>query len=187
MKLKNVKSLYHGRILHGYGLDYCTCSGQKKTYEIVSRNPDITDGQSVRHQNASGVVIIATDEEDERILLLKEFRLSVNSWVYNFPCGLIDPPEMPEDAARRELKEETGLFLTKVKKMLPKSYDAVGLSNESSVIVIGTASGMIEPCAFPFEEIEAGWYTRNEVEELLDYGAFSARTQMYCHLWAMQA
>ena len=42
------------------------------------------------------MVIIATDEADEMILIDKEFRLAPGEWVYNFPAGLIDPGETPE-------------------------------------------------------------------------------------------
>lgn len=52
-----------------------------------------------------------TDEDDEKILLNKEYRMSVGGFVYNFPAGLIDDGETPEQAARRELKEETDLIL----------------------------------------------------------------------------
>ena len=40
--------------------------------------------------------------------------------------------------------------------------------------------------AMTAEEIEAGWYTRGEVRELLKRELFAARTQAYCWWWAKQ-
>ena len=44
--------------------------------------------------------------------------MSVGDYVYNFPAGLIDEGETPEVAAKRELKEETGLDLIVIEDKL---------------------------------------------------------------------
>ena len=44
--------------------------------------------------------------EDGDILVCKEFRYPLNDFCYEFPAGLIDEGETPEEAAIRELKEE---------------------------------------------------------------------------------
>ena len=45
---------------------------------------------------------------------------------------------------------------------------------------------MFEVCAdsSDAEEIAPGWYTREEMRELLRTRAFAARTQAYCYAWA---
>ena len=35
-------------------------------------------------------------------------------WINNFPAGLIDPGESPEESVRRKLWEETGLDLIRI-------------------------------------------------------------------------
>ena len=82
-----------------------------------------------------------TDEADEHILINKEYRMSVGDYVYNFPAGLIDEGETPEVAAKRELKEETGLDLIVIEDKLYDSYSAIGFSNETNQVVIGKAEG----------------------------------------------
>ena len=37
-----------------------------------------------------------------------------------------------------------------------------------------------------FEEIEAAWYTKDEVRRLLKTERFAARTQAFCYMWSKQ-
>ena len=82
------------------------------------------------------------------------------------------------------LYEETGLDLTAVSEVWKESYSAVGMSNEKSVVVLGTAEGDIRSSDSDMEEIFAGWYTKSEVQSLLKEHRFAARTQVYCALWS---
>ena len=45
---------------------------------------------------------------DGNILLQRQYRYPVCSWQWELPGGFVDPGETPDEAARRELKEETG-------------------------------------------------------------------------------
>ena len=105
-------------------------------------------------------------------------------WVYNFPAGLIDPGEKPQESARRELWEETGLELYEIDDFIGPSYSAVGFSNEINVCVVGKARGEFHPSTSTVEEITPCWLTRQELRELLKTERFAARTQAYCYLWS---
>ena len=87
-------------------------------------------------------------------------------------------------AAKRELWEETGLSLDHIEEILGESYSAVGFSNEKNLCVVGTASGTFQPSTSTVEEIVAGWYTKEEVQRLLQNAPFAARTQAYCYMWS---
>lgn len=186
MEFKGVKKIDEGKFIARYDLEYETVDGQQKIYEIISRNKDITDFEGVHGRKADAVVIIATDENDEKILIDREFRLAVGEWVYNFPAGLIDPGETPEQSAVRELREETGLELYEINDFINTSYSAVGFSNETNVCVVGKARGTFKPSTSTLEEIEAGWYTRGQVRELLKTEKFAARTQAFCYNWCRE-
>ena len=184
MKFKSIKKIHDGRFIHRYDITYETASGRDKVYEMISRDGEIDSLEALQGGRADAVVLMLTDEKDERILLNREFRLATGQWIYNFPAGRIDGDETPQEAATRELREETGLVLTEVTDVIPLSYSAVGFANETNVCVVGHASGTIRPSDSEIEEIEAGWYTRAEVRILLKDQLFAARTQAYCYLWS---
>ncbi|MGN0317685.1 MAG: NUDIX hydrolase [Lachnospira sp.] len=184
MEFKGIKKVYEGKFINRYDLTYTTADNKEKTYEIISRDKNMETLEDVQSCKTDGVVIIATDEAGERILINREYRMSVGGFVYNFPAGLIDEGETPEVAAARELKEETGLTLKRIDDKLYDSYSAIGFSNETNAVVIGVAEGTFAPSTSTLEEIQAAWYTKEEVRELLKCNRFAARTQAYCYLWS---
>lgn len=184
MNFKGIEKKEEGRFITRYDLTYETADKKEKVYEIISRKKNIENYEALHGEKPDAVVIIATDESGERILVDREFRLAVGDWVYNFPAGLIDPGEEPEESARRELWEETGLELYEINDFIGPSYSAVGFSNEINVCVVGRARGEFHESTSTVEEIKPGWYTRAEIRELLKTERFAARTQAYCYLWS---
>jgi len=186
MQYQGIRKIHEGKFITRYDLDYLTREGHVKTYEIISRNQNMQTLEDVQNKKADSVVMILTDESGERILVCREYRMAMAQWIYNFPAGLIDPGESPEESARRELWEETGLTLTRIDDVLDNSYSAIGFSNERNVCVFGTAAGEFRQSTSDAEEIVPGWYTREEMLRLLRTEAFAARTQAYCYAWAME-
>ena len=184
MKYQSIRKILEGKFITRYDVDYVTAEGHGKTYEIISRNRDITTLEALQNKKADSVIMILTDKDGERILVNREYRMAMAQWIYNFPAGLIDPGETPEESARRELWEETGLKLTRIDDILDNSYSAVGFSNERNLCVFGTAAGTFRESTSDVEEIVPGWYTKAQMRNLLRTEAFAARTQAYCYAWA---
>ncbi len=60
------------------------------------------------------VVVIPVDVERQTVVMVRQFRMGAlqdtqSPWLDELVAGIIDPHDTPEEAARRELFEETGL------------------------------------------------------------------------------
>lgn len=187
MKFSGIRKGEEGKYITRYNLSYETADHQEKIYEIISRNRNLSTIEEIYGNRPDAVVIIVTDEAGEKILVNREYRMAVGGWVYNFPAGLIDEGEKPEESAARELREETGLELYEIEDVIGLSYSAVGFSNEMNVCIVGRARGAFCESTSVFEEITPGWYTREEMRQLLKQERFAARTQAFCYLWSRDA
>jgi len=76
-------------------------------FQILDRRPPGMDQPYYAIQSSDVVVIVAVNAQ-ERLLLVRQFRPAVNMMTLELPAGHIEPGETPEDAARKELWEETG-------------------------------------------------------------------------------
>lgn len=183
MKLIDLKQIHKGKYLSYYLATYLNKDNQIKEYEFISRDKDLTKDK-FGHNLPAGVGLVPLSLDKSKVLLQAEFRLATNRFVYNFPAGLIDKGETAEVAAKRELKEETGLDLVEVIATLSPSYASQGTSDELMQILICTCKGEIKESCYADEEITARWYTKEEIKELLKQNAFmSVRTQMFLWQW----
>lgn len=172
-----------GKYLNRYDVCYRTPDGGERIYEMFSRDGTIDSQEKLLHPRTDAVIIIATDKTRSRMLLIREFRLELDRAIYGLPAGLIEDGEAPEETARRELKEETGLELVEIRDVMPASYCAVGLSNEKAICVFGVAEGEIAPSKDTGEEITARWYTKDELRELVTHETFGSWAQAYAYMW----
>ena len=184
MVLKELIKIHEGKYLSYYVARYENKLGHIKEYEFISRDKNLTI-DTFGHTMPAGVGTVPFNMDRTKVLLQAEFRLATNKFVYNFPAGLIDKGETALEAAKRELKEETGVDLKVVEAVLSPSYASQGTSDEMMQIVICRCEGEIAPSCFEDEEIIAKWYTKEEIKKLLNDGAFmSVRTQMFLWQWA---
>lgn len=174
MKLIKLEKVKDGKYLKNYELIYENKVGKEKKYEIVSRKE--LKGPEDLGNAASGVSIVATC--DDKLLLLNEFRMGVNKYIYNLCAGMIEEGESIEECITRELYEETGLVLKRIKCILPPSYAAVAISDVKTYIAFAEVEGEMADHTSENEEIRAAFYTKEEVLELLETEEFSSRAQM---------
>ena len=183
MKLLKLERIHKGKFLSYYVADYLNKDGNIKQYEFISRDSNLTIENFGKNQPA-GVGMVVFSKDKNKVLLESEFRLATNHFVYNFPAGLIDKGETASEAAKRELKEETGLDMIHLDVVLPPSYASQGTSDELMQIVVCEAEGEIKESCFADEEINTRWYTKDEIKTLINQGAYmSVRTQMFLWQW----
>lgn len=115
------------------------------------------------------VSVIARTPED-RILLVRQFRAAVKRETVEFPSGHMDPGELPETAALRELEEETGYTADRVEYLGVLSPDTGRLSNRMWCYY---ADARRMPTAPPKEEgIEVLDCTPTELIEMIRNASF---------------
>ena len=134
MKLNNYRMLYQSEYLGLYDIGYTDRQGQRKTWTVVSREtagPKCMTG-SIAAPDA--VVIVPFHRERNQLVVIREFRVALGDFQYGFPAGLVDPGESVQQAAERELAEETGLTVTRHLRQSPAVYRSSGLSDESVVM-----------------------------------------------------
>jgi ADP-ribose pyrophosphatase len=76
-------------------------------FQIFAEQPPAGGQPHYVIQGKDFVVIVAVTREN-RLLLVRQYRPAVAEVTLELPAGHIDPGETPEQAARRELLEETG-------------------------------------------------------------------------------
>ncbi|NLT53502.1 MAG: NUDIX hydrolase [Actinomycetales bacterium] len=79
-------------------------------WDVVREEVDLGDAGVVRREYVRhpGAVAVLALDEDERVLLVRQYRHPVRMELWELPAGLLDVAgEPPLDAARRELAEET--------------------------------------------------------------------------------
>jgi len=96
MRLTGRKTQWEGRFLRTVLLEYEDRNGSIREWEVVERI------------GVDGVVIIAAITTGGTILLIRQYRPALDSYIIELPAGLIEPGEAPSYACKRELIEETG-------------------------------------------------------------------------------
>lgn len=180
MQFVRFEKVKDGKYLKNYEITYENKSGKEKKYEIVSRRE--LKGIEDVGAASSGVSIVATC--GGKLLLLHEFRMGINRTIYNLCAGMLEENETIEECIRRELFEETGLTVKSIHKILPPSYAAVAISDTTTHIAFVEAEGEFGGQTSDNEEIEARFYTKEEVKQLLETEPFSSRAQMAAYFFA---
>ncbi len=134
----------------------------------------------VRHGGSA--VMLAVDEK-KRVLLVRQFRLPADRYLWELPAGKLDPGEKPLQAARRELIEETGYRARKWTKLV-SFYVSPGYVGEKMTIFLATGLTAGEATPMDDEQIEARWFRRAEIERMIQKGKIEdAKTIAGFLLW----
>ncbi|NLL29508.1 MAG: NUDIX hydrolase [Clostridiales bacterium] len=175
-KIIKVKTLAETKFLKLYDAEYINKLGENKHWTIASRkdlneiNNRFFEGKKDR---IDAVVIIPKHIEENKLVIIKQFRVPINDYVIELPAGLIDGEESFEEAVKRELKEETGLDLVNIDydKTIEKTYASVGMTDESFALVSCNCKGKVSLENLEAdEEIEVKMITKEEGKEILKSG-----------------
>jgi len=149
--------IYEGRILNLRVDQIRTPQGIEALREIV--------------ENGGAVAVVAVDDQ-QRVVLVKQYRHAIRAVVTEIPAGKLDGDEDPLEGIQRELREETG-FRAGHWKPLGSIYPSPAWSTE--YIYLYLATDLIPgPTALDVDEaIELVMMPLAEVIELMRAGAIT--------------
>ena len=84
-----------------------------------------------------GAVGIVAITDDNKVVLVKQFRKPIEKPIFEIPTGKLEKNESPKECAERELKEETG-YSAKNIKLIHKFFTSAGFSNEIMFVYLAT-------------------------------------------------
>jgi len=120
----------------------------------------------VRH--AGSAVMMAMDD-NKRILLVRQYRLPAQDYMWELPAGKVDDGEKPMQAAKRELTEETGYKARKWTKLV-SFFASPGYVQERMTIFLATDLTKGEATPMEDEQIETRWFKRKEIAQMIRDG-----------------
>jgi ADP-ribose pyrophosphatase len=156
--LKQRRTVYEGRI---FKLDIDRVelpSGHTVPMEIV------------RHPGS--VVLLAMPSPDE-IILIRQYRYTIDRWIWELPAGSLKPGENPAEAAARECEEEIGRVPKRVAR-LRAFYPTPGFCDEEMIFYM--CDELVDPAPDSTarrdedEDLEPRVFRLDEAREMLDAG-----------------
>ena len=142
MKFELIKSenTYTGRAFSVRRDHLLTPSGNTVQYDIISH---------------IGSVSIVPVDENGQIYFVRQYRHAAELDLLELPAGTLEPGEPPEEAAAREIREETGMAAQSLKK-IGSFYLAPGYSTELMHVYLATGltHDPLEPDADEYLSVE---------------------------------
>ena len=147
--------------------------GFESNYFVASRAKNVDELKiTTKKINADGVAIYSLyGEKRDKVVLVKQYRYPIDTYVYELPAGLCEQGENYREAAIREMHEETGLTFTPIDA--DPMYEAprfttIGMTDEAVAAVYGYSEGTVsDKFNEASEEIEVVIADRDEVRRIL--------------------
>lgn len=123
----------------------------------------IEDYHQIDFPRKSVVVVVS---KNNKICMIKSYRYTLDEICTELPAGFIDYGETPENAAIREVKEETGLDIENP-EFLFKFYPSNGISNQLLHVYTAKTESEIELDNNHEGIQEVFWMNKNEISNLI--------------------
>ena len=130
----------------------------------------VVDLDVVRHPGS--VVLLPMPSPDE-IILIRQYRYTIDKWIWELPAGSLEPGEDPAEAAARECEEEIGRVPKRVAR-LRAFYPTPGFCDEQMIFY--RCDELVNPAPDSTakrdedEDLEPRVFTLDEARAMLDAG-----------------
>ena len=188
-KIKEIKNLVETKFISLYDIKYLNKNNQEKSWTVASRkSKDILEGIYLENKKdkVDAVIICAYHKQQNKLVIIKEFRVPINKYIYELPAGLVDSDDDNfEETVIRELKEETGLNVIEIKKDLSSNqvYLSPGMTDESAAFVYCICDGEVSKDYLEDDEdIEAILISQDEAKDILKNSSTPLDIRVYLAL-----
>lgn len=113
-RTENIKGIFSGKVITVHEDDVTLCDNTTSKRECVD--------------HPGGVAVIGLNDDNE-VLLVRQFRYPYKETIYEIPAGKLEVGEDPFEAGKREFKEETGCIADEYFS-LGEVYPTPGYTNE---------------------------------------------------------
>ncbi len=134
--------------------------------DITLQNASRTEMGMIRHPGSTAVVPLA---EDGTVVMVKQYRHPVGTYVLEIPAGTRKPKESPRSCAMRELEEETGYIAVDLIE-LSDVYMVPAYSDEKVHLFLARGLTPSEQNLDKDEIIEVVRYPLEEVMDMISKG-----------------
>ncbi len=173
-RIKKLSTLIETKFISLYDIEYINKKNKEKSWTVASRkSKEDLEGIYLHNKkdNVDAVIICAYHKSKNKLVIIKEFRVPINKYIYQLPAGLVDKDDNNfENAVKRELKEETGLDVVEIIQDLSinQVYLSPGMTDESAAFVYCICEGEIsKDYQEEDEDIEAILVSREEAKEII--------------------
>ena len=139
-------------------------------FQVDQLEVELSDGSSskrdiLHHHGGAGVCVI----RDNKICLVKQYRVALGRMTLEIPAGKLDPNEDPAVCAARELTEETGLVATELVH-IATTAGAPGFNDEKTRVFAARGCYQSEATPDEGEFVDVVWVDLDEMVEAIQAG-----------------
>ena len=92
-RIKEISTLVETKFISLYNIKYLNKKNKEKSWTVASRKKkEVLEGIYLegKKDKVDAVIICAYHKDNKKLVIIKEFRVPINKYIYELPAGLID-------------------------------------------------------------------------------------------------